>query len=348
MDHRIGIVGVGGAGRALFSAVDRIGNAHITAACDIDEAALAKVANEHGISETFTSLDDMLKTNVDVVLLATPIQVHGEQSIAALKAGKHVLCQYIAANDMREATEVLRLVNRTGLKYMYIETDCYEPKNILMMELARKGVLGEPTIGRGHYVHDCKTMGRREDGSLTWRGELWMAKPTCGTNAVHTCQPLLEVFGERVHEVYTYGPGARTLPEYQVHDRFTSICHLPSGKIIELESDFLSWRPVRTGYTLQGTRGIYEFDRAAIVEGEKTSDWKDMETLAAEYNVELPDASAGHGSAWYACITNLLTAIDTDTQPPQNIHDALHITAIGWAADESIRTGRLVSVRQFE
>src|SRR3990172_7307769 len=101
----------------------------------------------------------------------------------------------------REEGEALwQTARQSGRKYMFIETDCYERKNMIMIELAKRGVFGELTMGRGNYVHDCKTMGRYADGSPTWRGEMWMLGGGGLAVAVHTSVPLLKVFGERVQE----------------------------------------------------------------------------------------------------------------------------------------------------
>ena len=345
---KIGVVGLG-VGQAFFDVVKHMEGVDIGAICDVSESRLREVAEEQGINDTYTSMDDMLQADIDIVVLATPIQVHGTQAIAALNAGKHVLCQYVAAMDQEEAEDLIKASESSGCKYMFIETDCYERKNMVMRELATKGVFGQLTMGRGHYIHDCKNMGRNADGSLTWRGELWMEGPGGRHGAVHNAMPLLELFGERVVEVYSFGPGALTMPEYPLYDRITTVAKLPSGRVLEFVTDILSWCPHVFGYCVQGTKGCFEFDRAAVVCGEELSPWKDIDTLVREFEIEsLPEDSGGHNSAWAGCLQALLTAIEQDTPPPQGLFDALHITAIGWAANESILSGLPAKVIQFD
>jgi len=346
---KIGVVGLG-IGNAFFDVVKQLKDVSVGAICDIDELRLRKVGQEQGIKELHTSLDGLLRTDVDLVVLATPIQVHGSQAIATMRAGKHVLCQYVAATELKEAEELVRLSKSSGCKYMFIETDCYVRTNMVMMALARKGVLGELTIGHGQYLHDCKYLARNPDGTLTWRGKLWKASLSAGTSAVHNSMPLLEVFDERVTEVYSYGPGSRTAPEFTRHDRVTTVAKLPSGRVLEFVDDVVSWRPESCGYCLQGTRGCFEFDRATVVEEGKLSPWKDIDTLVRQFGLEesLIKDAGGHHSAWRACLQSFLTAIEQGTTPPQDLFDALHITAIGWAANESLRTGLPAKVIQFD
>jgi predicted dehydrogenase len=348
MAVKLGVAGLR-VGAAFFDIVAKREDVELAAICDIDKDLLAAKAKEYGIAQAFTHYEDLLGTDVDAVVLATPIQVHGPQAIAALEASKHVLCQYIAAEDEAEAERLLVAAQKSGCAYQFIETDCYERKNLIMQALARKGVFGELTMGRGHYIHDCKAMGRHADGTLTWRGELWMESPGGRVSAVHNAVPLLELFDERVTEVYCYGPGPRTMPEFQKHDRVTTVGKLSSGRIVEMVDDVLSWHPGGSGYCLQGTQGCFEFDRAAVVEDGKISAWKDLATLEKEYALAgLLEDQGGHASAWGACLDAFLSAIASGTPPPQGLLDALHITAIGWAANESLRTGQPARVVQFD
>ena len=176
-----------------------------------------------------------------------------------------------------------------------------------------------------------------------------MESPGGRVSAVHNAMPLLELFGERVVEVYSYGPGARTMPEYTKHDRVTTVGKLPSGRIVEFVDDVFSWRPGQTGYCLQGTNGCFEIDRAAWVEDGKMSDWQGLDELVTTFALDdILHDSGGHGSAWRACLEAFLSAISHDTRSRQDLFDALHITAIGWAANESLCTGVAAQVVQFD
>jgi len=171
MKHKVGVVGLRQAA-GFINIFESYQGTNVTAICDINEALLHEVGERYGIEQRFTDYEEFIKTDIDIVELSTPIQVHGQQAIAAMRNGKHVLCQYIAANDLAEAQELLSVAKASGKKYMFIETDCYERRNRIMMELAKRGVLGELTWGRGEYIHDCKSLGYKPDGSYTWRGEL--------------------------------------------------------------------------------------------------------------------------------------------------------------------------------
>jgi predicted dehydrogenase len=213
-------------------------------------------------------------------------------------------------------------------------------------------VFGNLTTGRGYYFHDCKSLGRNADGSLTWRGELWNSMLGGRNAAVHTSLPLLKCFGERVAEVFAYGIGAHTAPEYKMHDRVTIVARLGSGRLLEFVTDILSFHPHVFGYQLQGTRGCWEFDRAYLVENGKLTKPKTVSELEDEYALTevIPDIGepGGHGLSWEGIIRRFIRCIDRDERPPEDLGDALEMTAIGWAAEESLATGRTVKVMSFD
>lgn len=348
MAHRVGLVGLKMA-HGFVDVFNELPDTCVAALCDTDSELLQEIGTKTGISQCYQEFDDMIgSADIDMVVLATPIQVHGPHAIAALQAGKHVLCQYIAANDPGEAAKLIDAAAGSGKKYMTIETDCYERRNMVMSALAKQGVFGELTMGRGYYVHDTKELTRDSDGNLTWRGHLRNKSLSGPSPAVHTSLPLLQVFGERVTEVYSYGPGPRTLPEFKMSDRITTVAKLESGRFVDFVFDVSSWRPHKFGYELQGTEGYFDIDHAGIVKDGKLSDAKDLDTLIAEFELsEVIVDSGGHQSSWTAIIGKFVKAVDNNTDPPQDLWDALHMTAIGWAANESMMSGQPAQVMQF-
>ena len=346
MGLRVGLVGLAQA-ESFIDIFNSHPGVEVTAICDIDEERLKRVGDEHDIDLRFTDFQDLAEAKLDIVEISTPIQVHGEQAIAALANGKHVLCQYIAASDRVQAHELLEAWRSSGKCYMTIETDCYEARNRTMMEMAGRGLLGNVLWGRGHYVHDCKDMGYRSDGSLTWRGELWRRGMGGLAAGVHTTLPLLKIFRETVESVYALGSGPRQRPEFGWSDAINALCRFTSGRWIEIQWDVLSYHPGLRGYYLQGTKGCFDIDRAAFLDGNSVSPWKGLVELRTELGLDAAEDSGGHGSSFQLCIGEFLDAVASGEAPPCDIFDALHVTALGWAIDESMCTGRPARVPQF-
>ena len=97
---KVGIAGVRGLSTVMgFHAMDGV---EITAVCDLDEDHLRKAAEETGAKKTYRVFDDMLESDIDAVVIATPMQCHVPQAIAALEAGKHVMSEVTAGVTMDE------------------------------------------------------------------------------------------------------------------------------------------------------------------------------------------------------------------------------------------------------
>jgi len=354
--YKVGLVGLAQA-RRFADIFDAHPDFEVTALCDINQTLLDEVGDELGVTQRFTDYDQFVESDVDVVELSTPIQVHGRQSIAALRNGKHVLCQYIAANDPQEAEELLTVAEASGKKYMFIETDCYERKNVIMMSIVRQGILGELITGRGEYNHYAQ-LNYHEDGTLTWRGKIWKEHNGGSVVAVHTTMPLLRIFGERVQSVRAMGTGSILAPEFRRHDGIFALAQFPSGRMVELLHANGLPRPARAGYYLQGSKGCFDFDKAIFVGKtgpmcwfgmSEQGDWMSLDQVVQEYGLEDfgPD-HGGHKSAFELCVKDFVNAILNDTKPPMDLYDALHVTAIGWATEEAMESGQTVDVVQFD
>jgi len=96
------------------------------AICQRNQDHLNKVGDAFKIDKRYTSYEDLLKDRqVDFVHINSPIPDHGAMSIAALKAGKHVMCTVPMATTIEECQQIVELVKKTGLKYMMAETVVY-------------------------------------------------------------------------------------------------------------------------------------------------------------------------------------------------------------------------------
>ena len=119
---RIGIAGLG-FGAEFIPIYQRHPNAEMAAICQRNEKSLNEVGDKFGILKRYTSYEDLVADpDIDAVHINTPIPLHGQQSIQALKAGKHVACTVPMATSIEECEEICRLVKETGLKYMMMES----------------------------------------------------------------------------------------------------------------------------------------------------------------------------------------------------------------------------------
>ena len=91
---KVGIAGV--RGLSTIAGFNAIENVEVTALCDLDEALMAEQKQKFNIPHAFRVFDDMLESDIDAVVIATPMQCHVPQAIVALQAGKHVMSEVTA------------------------------------------------------------------------------------------------------------------------------------------------------------------------------------------------------------------------------------------------------------
>lgn len=127
---KVGIVGAN-RGSSYFRQFGTIAETDVVAVCDINEASLQNLAERFNVPNQFTDYTQMLDA-VDLVVLATPENLHVPQSIEALDAGKHVISEVTAAVKLEECYDLVRAVRKSYAKYTMAENTCYSKHNVLI------------------------------------------------------------------------------------------------------------------------------------------------------------------------------------------------------------------------
>src|SRR5262245_29747963 len=139
----VAIVGLG-FGAEFIPIYQRHLGANMYAICQRNAEKLNRVGDAVKIGKRLIRFEDVLADpNVDFVHINSPIPDHGWMSIAALNAGKHVMCTVPMATRIEECYEITALVKKTGLKYMMAETVVYSREFLFLKDLYRKGELGK-------------------------------------------------------------------------------------------------------------------------------------------------------------------------------------------------------------
>src|SRR5262245_3263810 len=113
-DKKINVAIVGlGFGAEFIPIYQRHPNANMYAICQRTKEKLDQVGNQYGIEKRYTSFEELIKDpNVDAVHINSPIHMHAPQSIAALKAGKHVACTVPAATSVEECKQIVKAAQK--------------------------------------------------------------------------------------------------------------------------------------------------------------------------------------------------------------------------------------------
>jgi len=139
----VGVVGFGYWGPKLLRNFFEMPQAEMSWAADLDPARLAKIVAQYPGVQTTQSFDEMLHSDVDAVVVATPIRTHYALAKAALLAGKHVMVEKPLTSNSVEAMELVQIAERRGLTLMVGHTFEYNPAIKALRDIIASGEIGD-------------------------------------------------------------------------------------------------------------------------------------------------------------------------------------------------------------
>ena len=135
----LGIVGVAGRGGNFKRSIDIIDHLRIHAVCDVDPDGLDKAATMMGVSEKYLDYEAMLESSeIDAVIIGTPMQWHAPQAIAALERNIHVLSEVPAAVSLKDCMLLVQASRNSSATYMLAENYTYTRSNQIVKELVSR------------------------------------------------------------------------------------------------------------------------------------------------------------------------------------------------------------------
>ncbi|MBI4473748.1 MAG: Gfo/Idh/MocA family oxidoreductase [Acidobacteria bacterium] len=148
---RIGIIGLG-IGRDHAAGYKSHPRADLVAMADLDESRLCEFGDQYHVTKRYRSAEEMLANEkLDVVSVCTPNKFHAPLTMAALKAGAHVLCEKPMAMNTAEAQQMLAAARQTGKRIMINFSYRFDPKARALKSQVDAGVLGEIYFARSAW-----------------------------------------------------------------------------------------------------------------------------------------------------------------------------------------------------
>lgn len=138
---RIALAGGGAFGAKHAAALKRIEGVEVTAVVSSTLERAEAFALENGVGRGVATLEEVLVSDVDAVILATPTQMHADQTIAALAAGKHVQVEIPLADSLSDAEACLAAQEGTGLVAMVGHTRRFNPSHQWLHQRIEAGEL---------------------------------------------------------------------------------------------------------------------------------------------------------------------------------------------------------------
>ena len=282
---RVGFVGIGVKGSQHVRNLLHIDGVELRAVCDILEEPCKKAqswAKRLGKPEPeaytrgerdFERLCE--RDDLDLVYTVTPWRWHAPILLAAMRAGKHAASEIPAAVTLDECWELVETSEKAGRHCMMMENVNYRRDEMTILNMVRKGLLGDLLFGEAGYMHDTRYLKIRDYGDGLWLGDHHAQRngnlyPTHGLGPMAWYMDINR--GDRFDYLVSMSSEARGmnlyaeehLPEghpkrtrkYINGDVNSSLIRTVNGRMIVLHHDTDLPRPYSRTNLVQGTRGI--------------------------------------------------------------------------------------------
>jgi predicted dehydrogenase len=188
------ILGTGFMGRVHTEGVRRLGNVEVAGIAARTQEQARLFADELSIDGATGDYRHFLADPaIDVVHICTPNELHFPMAMAALEAGKHVLCEKPLATSVREAEQMLRLAKEKNLAHCTFHNLRYYPQVQQMRSLREAGELGEILVAQGTYSQDWLLF----DTDWNWRIESGPSRAFADIGT-HWCDMVEHITGLRI------------------------------------------------------------------------------------------------------------------------------------------------------
>jgi predicted dehydrogenase len=376
---KAGIVGLGGRGRSQMSVLLDMEDVEIAAVCDVYEdlaEAGKKLVQEKRGKAPFKTMDfkELLKQDIEAVILTSSWESHIPLSIAAMEAGKQVALEVGGASSLNECWSLVRAAERTGKTCMLLENCCYGKEEMQVLNMVKKGLFGEIIHCQGGYHHDIREevgwgdrdRHYRQNHFLHRNGELY---PT------HELGPIAKVLdinrGNRMMYLTAMASKARGMKlwaeknrpgegisklDWNEGDIVTTSIRCANGETIILSHDCSLPRPYSRGGYVHGTKGIWMEDNASVfLEGISPENdnywthamWEPFKKYEDQYGHPLWKAyenygvRGGHDGMDFLVLRAFVESVQNGAPAPIDVYDAASWMAITCLSEMSIARGSM-------
>lgn len=375
----VAYIGYGERGRALLGLVlEQVDT--ISAVCDIYEdraEACAKAVEEsRGVRPAvYTDYKAAIADeNVNVVMILTAWESHIPIALEAMRAGKAVALEVGGAYSVEDCWELVRTQESTGVPFMFLENCCFGRRELMIKNMVELGLFGRIVHCSGGYQHDLREEIAFGVENRHYRLRNYLSR-NCENYPTHELGPIARILGINkgnrmvsltstascaagMHEyILANKPDDEALinAEFAQGDVVTTVIKCARGETVTLTLDTTLPRFYSRGFTVRGTKGMYEEATDSVFldrQEDRAYDWtwvKNKVGNADEYAREyehpiwkqfLEDGvRGGHGGMDYLELKAFFDALRADAPMPIDVYDAAAWMAITALSEISIANG---------
>ncbi len=346
---KVGVIGTGGISGVHLGGYSRNPNVEIYALCDINEKNLARRAEEYKVSRTFTDYREMLALpELDAVSVCTWNSAHAECAIAALRAGKHVLCEKPMALNTAQAEEMEKAAKESGKLLMIGFVRRFGNDCAVLKDFIDGGSFGDIYYAKAQYL-------RRKGCPGGWFGDKSRSGGgpliDLGVHVIDLCRYLMggpqpvSVYGatfnklgdrRQIKDARGYSSTVVSQEDiFDVEDMATALIRFDNGAVLSVEASFsLNIEKDVGNIELFGTRAGCKLDPELTI-------FTDMNQYLA--NVKLAQSTAlSFDGLFDNEINHFVECIETGRPCRNPAQDGVTLMRILDGIYESARTGHEV------
>lgn len=386
---RIGVVGLGMRGSDAVERLSFIDGVEITALCDkyadrvtAAQKTLEKMgrpkAKEYSGEEGYKALCE--SNEVDLVYTPTPWHMHTPVALYAMRNGKHAATEVPAGKTMDELWELVETSEKTKQHCMMLENCCYDFFELLTLNMARQGMLGELVHAEGAYIHD---LSRDWNFNKNAYADMWRLKENIGHNGnlypTHGLGPIAQCMninrGDRFDHLVSMSTNDFTMnnlaKEMAAKDDFfkeyvdrpyrgnmnTTLIRTYKGKTIMVQHDVSTLRPYSRIHLVSGTKGAAQKwpGPQRIAMGHSWMKPEDQKKLEEQYALpivkhigEIAKEVGGHGGMDFIMDWRLIDCLRNGLPLDQDVYDGATWSCLMPLSERSVnKKSRTIDVPDF-
>ncbi len=339
----VGVVGYGWAAGAHIEALNQVPGVRVAAICSSRPLDPHELSRKHGGEiAVFRDFDELLDDEaINVVSISSVPKRHAVQTIAAAKAGKHVIIEKPIALSWDDCQAMQRAVDDAGVRSCVCFEVRYSSQFTMTKSLIDEGLLGDLHFGEVDYYHGLGPA----YGQYRWNIQRDEAGSSLLSAGCHALDGLLMFMGTDVDEVTSYATRS-THPDFARYDYPTttvSIVKFASGAIGKVASSIDALQPYYLRVHLFGSQGTLLDGKLSTrrVGGLDSNRWTDL-------GVKLESSGDVSEHPYLYQFNAFFSALEkNEDMPLTSLRDALRTHAVIFAADRSVQLGRPVKLAEL-
>ncbi|MDG2330286.1 MAG: Gfo/Idh/MocA family oxidoreductase [Flavobacteriales bacterium] len=389
---KIGIIGLGNRGTTLiemFQWLVEQDRAEIVALSDLEEKKVIRAKEKIGLwqkvipkiySGEATEWKNLAQQdNIDLIIIATPWEMHAPMAIYGMENNKHVATEVPIAYTLSECWKIIQTAERTRKHCIMLENCCYNEEELFVLNMIEHGVFGDLTHVEGAYLHDLRAHMLSSD----YYQDQWRLKHHISRDGnfytTHGLGPLSFYLnigrGDNFEHLTSMSSrelnlsrtaknnGSKYL-DFKCGDMNNTLIKTSLGKSILLQFDVHTGRPYSRINKVVGTKAVHDgYPSRLFIDSEKPVFWGHNWLPESEYDKyrekythpiiqELKEKSQefkqGHGGMDFIMIYRLITCLNLGLPLDINVYDGVMWSAITPLSELSVsEKSQSVSVPDF-